>query len=121
MMFELKEETMVQKKRVFLRTASIRNWMMTLILSMSIFISSPISAQEWWKKWDSYPKVPKILVSEVKTMMLAGENIVFVYAGYRVDEIVCGSFYIPYTKVPPSSDGSSVNFRFPKDYWIMCY
>jgi len=95
------------------------------IMLLSFFIFTMVSnvsyGEEWWQTWDSYPKVPRITAKEVKTLMLAGEKIVFVYAGYEVDQVVCGSFYIPYTKVPPSSDGSSVNIRIPKDYWIMCY
>jgi hypothetical protein len=78
-------------------------------------------AQEWWQKWDNYPKVPKITAKEVKSMMLTGEKLIFVYAGYEVKEVVCGSFYVPYTKVPPNSDGSTVTIRIQKDYWIMCY
>ena len=89
-----------------------------LILTL---VSNVAYAQIWWQQWDNYPTVPKITAGEVKTMMLAGEKIVFVYAGYAVKEIVCGSYYIPYTKVPPNSDGSGVNFKIPKDYWVMCY
>ncbi len=96
-------------------------FMIALSLLVAIFGSTPAHGQEWWQKWDNFPKVPKITASEVKNMMLAGEKIIFVYAGYEVDQVVCGSLYIPYTKVPPSSDGSSVNIRFSKDYWIMCY
>lgn len=84
-------------------------------------VSNVAYAQEWWRQWDSHPTVPKITAAEVKTMMLAGERIVFVYAGYKVKEVVCGSYYIPYTKVPPNGDGSGVNFKIPKDYWVMCY
>jgi hypothetical protein len=91
------------------------------IFLILILISTVAYCQEWWQTWDSYPKVPRITAREVKKMMLAGEKIIFVYAGYKVDTVVCGSFYIPYTKVPPNSDGSSVNIRFPKDYWIICY
>ena len=80
-----------------------------------------VGAEEGWQKWDNFPKVPKITAKEVKNLMLAGEKIVFVYAGYEVDQVVCGSYYIPYTKVPPNNDGSTVNFRISKDYWIMCY
>lgn len=89
-----------------------------LILTL---ISDIAYAQQWWQKWDSHPTVPKITAGEVRNMMLAGEKIVFVYAGYAVKNVVCGSYYIPYTKVPPSSDGSRVNFKIPKDYWVMCY
>ena len=95
------------------------NILITILLIISI--TSSAHAQEWWQKWDNYPKVPRITAKEVKQMMLANEKIVFVYAGYEVDQVLCGSFYIPYTKVPPSSDGSTVNIQFPKDYWIMCY
>jgi len=86
-----------------------------------ILISPVAHGQEWWQTWEVYPKVPRITAKEVKNLMLANEKIVFVYAGYEVDKVVCGSLYIPYTKVPPNSDGSAVNFRFPKDYWVMCY
>jgi len=94
-----------------------------MVLSFLIFtlISNVSYGQQWWQKWDGNPKVPRITAKEVKNLMLAGEKVVFVYAGYEVDKVVCGSFYIPYTKVPPNSDGSTVNFKIPKDYWIMCY
>lgn len=94
-----------------------------IIFSFLIFIliSNVSYGQEWWQKWDSYPKVPKVTAKQVKSMMLSGEKIIFVYAGYEVQKVVCGSFYVPYTKVPPFSDGSTVNFKISKDYWIMCY
>ncbi len=94
-----------------------------VILGCVIFtlISNVSHAEQWWQKWNNFPKVPTVTAERVKDMMLAGEKIVFVYAGYKVDEIVCGSSYIPYTKVPPNGDGSKVNFKVPKDYWIMCY
>lgn len=92
-----------------------------LIVAMLILISNVAYAQEWWQTWDNYPKVPRITAKEVKQLMMVGEKMVFVYAGYEVDQVVCGSHYIPYTRVPPNSDGSTVNFKIPKDYWIMCY
>lgn len=92
-----------------------------LIFLVIVLSSSTSLCEEEWQKWDSYPKVPRITAQEAKQMMLNGEKMIFVYAGYAVKEIVCGSLYIPYTKVPPSSDGSSVRFPFSKDYWIMCY
>lgn len=59
---------------------------------------------------------------QVKRMLKNGEKMVFVYAGYDVDKVLCGSVYLPYTLVPPESDGSRVNLKvFPKDIWIMCY
>lgn len=99
--------------------------MRRIVIMLSCLILALMSnvsyAEQWWQKWDSFPKVPKITADRVKSMMLAGEKIAFVYAGYKVDEVVCGSFYIPYTKVPPISDGSKVNFRVPKDHWVMVY
>ena len=89
--------------------------------SLIILISTSVNAQEWWQKWETYPKVPKISAKEVKERYLAGEKMVFVYGGFEVKEVVCGSLIIPYTLVPPSNDGSSVNYRIPLDYWILCY
>jgi len=99
----------------------MKKFMVTFCFLIVILMSPPAHAQEWWQKWDNFPKVPRITAKEVKQMMLANEKIVFVYAGYEVDEVVCGSFYIPYTSVPPYSDGSMVNFKIPQDYWVMCY
>jgi hypothetical protein len=98
-----------------------------LVIILCLIFSSPIHAQKdkkWWEKWDPYPKdpkVPRITAKQVKNLMLAGEKIVFVYAGYKVNEVVCGSFYVPYTLVPPGADGSGVRIKIPKNYWIMCY
>jgi hypothetical protein len=92
-----------------------------LIFLILFFISNVTSAQEWWQKWEVYPKVPKISAKEVKERYLAGEKMVFVYGGYEVKEVVCRSLIIPYTLVPPSNDGSSVNYQIPLDYWILCY
>ena len=99
----------------------MRKLMVAFCFLIAILMSPPVHAQKWWEKWDNFPKVPRITAKEVKNLMLAGEKIAFVYAGYEVDQVVCGSYYIPYTRVPPHSDGSTVNFRIPKDYWIMCY
>lgn len=99
----------------------MKTFLVALSFSIAILMYTPGHAQEWWQKWDGNPKVPRITAKEVKNLMLAGEKIVFVYAGYEVDQVVCGSYYIPYTKVPPISDGSAVNFKISKDYWIMCY
>lgn len=78
-------------------------------------------AQEDWRKWDNFPKVPKITAKEVKQLMASGEKIVFIYAGYETDKIVCGSYYIPHTKVPPYSNGSDIVINIPKENWIMVY
>jgi hypothetical protein len=95
--------------------------LIVLSLFIAILVPAHARAQKWWELWDDFPKVPKVTAREVKDMMLAGEKIIFVYAGYAVTEIVCGSLFIPYTKVPPRGDGSTVTVTFPKDYWIMCY
>ena len=97
------------------------NILITILLIISI--TSSANAQEWWQTWEVYPKVPKISAKEVKERFLAGEKMVFVYAGFEVKEVVCGSLIIPYNLVPPSNDGSSISikYRIPKDYWVMCY
>jgi hypothetical protein len=87
--------------------------------------SAEAGEQTWWEKFDRFPnntKAPRIMPEQVKRMLKNGEKMVFVYAGYDVDKVLCGSVYLPYTLVPPESDGSRVNFKvFPKDIWIMCY
>lgn len=93
----------------------------TLMSLILILISTVAYGQEWWQTWEVYPKVPRITAKEVKRLMLSGEKMVFVYAGYEIDKIVCSSFFIPYTLVPPNKDGSQVTFRVPADYWVMCY
>ena len=99
--------------------------MKRIIMMLSILILTLISnvsyGQEWWQKWEVYPKVPKISAKEVKEKFLAGEKMVFVYGGYEVKEVVCGSLIIPYTLVPPGNDGSSIKYRIPRDYWVLCY
>ena len=93
-----------------------------LCMMVSLMCLSASAGQPWWKKWPSHPpNVPRITAKEVKNLMLSGEKIVFVYTGYKVKKVVCGSLIIPYTLVPPRSDGSRVRLRVPKNYWIMCY
>ena len=93
-----------------------------LIAAFAVMAHTSANAEQpWWKKWPRYPNVPRISAKQVKQLMLAGEKVVFVYSGYKVKEVVCGSFIIPYTLVPPYADGSKVKIRLPKDYWIMCY
>ncbi len=86
---------------------------------------SEASEKTWWQKWDAFPKndkAPRIMPDMVKRIVNTGAKMVFVYAGYDVPTTLCGSIYIPYTLVPPESDGSSVNLKaLPKDIWIMCY
>jgi hypothetical protein len=94
--------------------------LIALILSL-LSVNHAKAEEKWWEKWDSKPNAPRITAKEVKALMMAGEKIIFVYAGYETKEIVCGSLIIPYTLVPPSADGSRVKLRIPKDYWIMCY
>lgn len=96
----------------------------TLCLSFVFLFCASVDAEQWWKKWDAFPKdpkVPRITAKQVKDLMLAGEKVVFVYAGHKTGSVVCGSFYVPYTLVPPKADGSGVRIKIPKDYWIMCY
>ncbi len=85
-------------------------------------MASPVYAQKWWRSWETPPKVPEITAKMAKDLLLSGEKAVFVYAGYDVPEMVCGSLYIPYTLVPPYADGSRINLSsIPKDWWIFCY
>ena len=96
-----------------------------LLLSLCFVNSGLCEEKQWWKKWDAFPKgnkAPRIMPEKVRELMMAGEKVVFVYAGYDVDTVLCGSLYLPYTLVPPQSDGSRVNLKaLPKDGWIMCY
>ncbi len=102
----------------------MRRKMFLLVLIIMVLFVSAAHAQKpkkWWQKWNNYPDVPRITAHEVKKLMLAGEKMVFIYAGYKTDKIICGSGYIPYTSVPPRTSGSKVRFKVPKNYWIMCY
>jgi hypothetical protein len=75
-----------------------------------------------WKNWNRYPDVPRITGEQIKHMMLSGEKIIFIYAGYEIGESICGSIFIPYNKVPPFGSGSGYsNLKFPKDAWLFAY
>lgn len=95
------------------------------MMLMAISVYTFGGEKTWWQKFSNFPKddkAPRIMPDQVKRMLKAGEKMVFVYAGYDVDKILCGSMYLPYTLVPPEADGSRVNLKaFPKDIWIMCY
>jgi len=92
----------------------------TICFFCVFLFTAPVNAEKW-KKWDNFPDVPRITAKQVKDLMLAGKKMVFIYAGYETKEVICGSFYVPYTLVPPKADGSRVGIKIPKDYWIMCY
>ena len=104
-----------------------RNRVMTKFLVASIILANAllpsVAAQKaWWQTWDNFPKVPRIVAADVKTLVLSGQKAIFVYSGYKVPETVCGSVVIPYTLVPPNADGSRIVLdSIPKDYWIFCY
>ncbi len=77
-----------------------------------------------WKYWDAYPKgaeAPRYTADRIQQLLLAGEKMVFIYAGYETSRVVCGSIYLPYTLVPPFGDGSMVNLSIPKDTWMVAY
>jgi hypothetical protein len=95
----------------------------TVLLAAScLFSAGGQSQKQWWQTWSNFPKVPKISADIAKKLVLSGEKAVFVYAGYKVDEFVCGSMELPYTLVPPNADGSRVNLSaVPKDAWVFCY
>ena len=74
-----------------------------------------------WRKWNNFPKVPRITGKQVKQLLLSGQRVIFIYAGYRIKRTICGSIFIPYNKVPPNASGSSYNLKFPKDTWMLAY
>lgn len=90
---------------------------------MISFSNDSIGASKklWWQKWNRYPNVPRIQAEQVKSLVRSGKKIVFIYAGYAVKEVVCGSLILPYNLVPPFADGSRIKLRIPKTAWIMCY
>ncbi len=98
-----------------------------ILLMACVCLVSVVHSKEkqWWEKWDRFPKedkAPRIMPNEVKKLMMAGEKMVFVYTGFDVEKVVCGSLYIPYLLVPPEHDGSRINLKpVPKDWWVMCY
>jgi len=104
-----------------------RSLIITFLIIIVFTASGSVRAQKdkkWYQKWDAYPsdnKVPRIMADQVKQLRLQGAKLVFVYAGYKVNQVVCGSIYIPYTVVPPAADGSRIKLRIPKDWWIICY
>ena len=77
-----------------------------------------------WEKWESFPNAtvaPRFTANRIQELLLAGEKMVFIYAGYKTDKIVCGSIYLPYTWVPPFGSGARVNLNIPKDTWMVAY
>lgn len=77
-----------------------------------------------WKDWDMFPKgpnVPRYTVERVQELLVSGEKMVFIYAGYRTDTVICGSIFLPYTWVPPVGNGSRVSLNIPKDTWMVAY
>jgi len=74
-----------------------------------------------WKKWDNYPDVQRMTADQIQELLVAGEKIVLIYAGYRTRNIICGSIYLPYTMVPPNASGAAVNLKIPKDTWMVAY
>ncbi|MBU1342648.1 MAG: hypothetical protein KKE44_05095 [Proteobacteria bacterium] len=97
-------------------------FILTIVLSFCWSINANAGkSPSNWKKWDMYPKVPIITGEQVKQLMLSGEKIIFIYAGYEIEKTVCGSIFIPYTNVPPHASGSKYNLKFPKDTWLLAY
>ena len=97
-------------------------YLANIALIVAICLPSLGAQKKWWQTWPNYPKVPRITASEVKQIVLSGQKAIFVYSGYEVREMVCGSLIITYGLVPPQADGSRVNLTgIPKDAWIFCY
>ena len=100
----------------------MHRFVFSILLIASFYIASTSHARQQWQAWETHPKVPEISATAAKELVLAGENVIFIYTGYKVPEWLCGSLYIPYTLVPPSSDGSRVALTsIPKDWWVLCY
>ncbi|MFP3982491.1 MAG: hypothetical protein ACLFV2_02210 [Desulfurivibrionaceae bacterium] len=74
-----------------------------------------------YKQWESHPDVPRISAEEVSDIVKRGEKVIFIYAGYKIEDTICNSIYIPYTLVPTFGSGAKVSPRFPKDWWVLAY
>ena len=77
-----------------------------------------------WKSWDMFPKgsaAPRYTADQIQKLLLSGEKMVLIYAGYRTDTVICGSMYLPYRWVPPVGSGAQVNLNVPKDTWMVAY
>lgn len=77
--------------------------------------------QPWYKSWNAFPDVPKMEQPAVEQLLRTNTPVIFIYAGYKVPELVCGTLLLTYTAVPPESDGSTVRFKAPKDAWVLVY
>ena len=59
----------------------MRKWvLMASIALVCLLGNSAYADEQWWKKWNPYPEVPKITAKEVKRLMTSGEKVVFIYA-----------------------------------------
>ena len=77
-----------------------------------------------WKEWDMYPRgvdAPRYTAERVQELLVSGEKMAFIFAGYRTDTVICGSIFLPYTWVPPVGNGSKVSLNIPKDTWMVAY
>ncbi len=77
-----------------------------------------------WKEWNMFPKgvdAPRYTAERVQELLISGEKMVLIYAGYKTDTVICGSIFLPYRWVPPISDGSRVSLNIPKDTWMVAY
>ncbi len=77
-----------------------------------------------WKEWNMFPKgadAPRYTAERVQELLVSGEKMVFVYAGYQTDTVICGSIFLPYNWVPPVGSGSRVSLNIPKDTWMVAY
>ena len=75
-----------------------------------------------WGAWEVHPEVERISAPMVADLLMKGEKMVFVYAGYKKADVICSSIFMPYNKIPPYEDGSSINMPdFPKDTLMVVY
>jgi len=64
------------------------------IILILIFISSSYAFGD-----QKLQNIPRITVKDIQRLMAIGAKVLFVYSGYEVDKIVCGSLYMPYTRL----------------------
>jgi hypothetical protein len=92
-----------------------------LILFFAVASAYGASPPADWRSWPSHPRVPTMMPDQIQKLMLDGENVILIYAGFRTDNIICGSVHISYLLTPPFGDGSKVKPVFPKDAWLAAY
>ncbi|KIH75470.1 hypothetical protein SAMN05660860_03266 [Geoalkalibacter ferrihydriticus] len=92
-----------------------------LLLVAQLASAQMVSAPPDYRSWPSHPRVPTMTPDQIQELMLKGEKLVLIYAGFQTDRVICGSIHIPYQLTPPFGDGTKVQPVFPKDAWLVAY